>query len=1164
VERGAAENSGLVEIGDVIVTVGNVDCRKSNIGAVPTIIANAKRPVAIVLSTSGALETKRINYVDVTVGILQSNWANTFGPYSKTTTTTTTISTVSRNRTPKRTNSEKQTNDIDDDDAIEDEEDNMKILQPTSFDDDDRAILDIPVPPVTLQQNEESAWRIQHPPVKLQQAYANSAAKRNYVPQMMMTSHTRMRSIPDPEDNNMRNALSHAFLLVTTDRRRLPFLLKHLSNSPMASAVVSLWTDILNYYEWFELVTESTRRQWALSILHKYLVPHYASGAEEGSGILQPPTQMDLHHLVSDTTLRELEKVIVVDVSSSESSSQISLSTLTRNIFEPVQFNILSEVSENNGWFLSFITSPDCARMRAYLRNTAPYHHLPLDPFLNMKNHNYWSYVMVYLLCLTTDPEGFGENDDILESSGEKGVRIENSASGMAAALFILQRLSTQPEDPTTWEQLWEFFVAPGGALESGPRSPTVRSYLLELRSTLEQVQLRHEDQDGWIEKSKDIAILLAKHLIYDYAVDLQPKFRAHKFHEWLCEEIYQKSEDGKETLDNWSTILPRGSVKRLLRKASFPVGITPHKHAHFPVESVSSSSQSTCNISHVNAECAVVFGSSVGLDLAAQMDIPAMMMMESNCDIRRYTCESVSPHDDSEDAAQRNRSLTPEEIPASMESYAMATYTPNKKPFFKHHSTGENASCWQSLDGWQVSMVNFLVPRAETASSSEDNAEDFSSSLFGVSLLFQRLKSSLSVLECIDVNDKKITEFINGDDHPNFFRRLSEQRWSDRLNEEVDRNNDAVATIGVALVSQRNVIMAMRNALFLFLQECSDSSSCGKLVQLLGNFAHQDVESMVLKNILEPFIQRSSAPWLEYPVGYQKECFFQCAGQQLIDCLPPVPLALMFVTALLEQKIVFTSSRRSLLFSVVATLSELLKPLRWCHLLVPRVPSSLAGDLLQYPAPFILGLPSEDPGTMDLIRELPDDVTLVDLDVGRVILATSFAHNNELGRGTPNNAETARALRAQVLFLAQSLGNVFASTLNPLWNCDNPFTSHLSVDISGVHFTNRDSKFDSLRKVCKEFVEELLAGTTSCCYWIEEVGEGDDDEPTILFDEDRFFHIKEARERKGFAPLFRNRSQSSGLALSLDDFDLVLELFLRCQSFNAYIGTRHRNEMVY
>jgi hypothetical protein len=58
-----------------------------------------------------------------------------------------------------------------------------------------------------------------------------------------------------------------------------------------------------------------------------------------------------------------------------------------------------------------------------------------------------------------------------------------------------------------------------------------------------------------------------------------------------------------------------------------------------------------------------------------------------------------------------------------------------------------------------------------------------FSSSFFGVSLLFQHPKSSLSMLECANVNaEKKIAEFINGANRPNFLRHLSEQRWSNRL----------------------------------------------------------------------------------------------------------------------------------------------------------------------------------------------------------------------------------------------------------------------------------------------------------------------------------------------------------------------------------------------
>jgi hypothetical protein len=39
---------------------------------------------------------------------------------------------------------------------------------------------------------------------------------------------------------------------------------------------------------------------------------------------------------------------------------------------------------------------------------------------------------------------------------------------------------------------------------------------------------------------------------------------------------------------------------------------------------------------------------------------------------------------------------------------------------------------------------------------------------------------------------------------------------------------------------------------------------------------------------------------------------------------------------------------------------------------------------------------------------------------------------------------------------------------------------------------------------------------------------------------------------------------ESTPLALGLDDFDLVLEVFLRCQCMNAYVSSRERNEMIF
>lgn len=410
----------------------------------------------------------------------------------------------------------------------------------------------------------------------------------------------------------------------------------------------------------------------------------------------------------------------------------------------------------------------------------------------------------------------------------------------------------------------------------------------------------------------------------------------------------------------------------------------------------------------------------------------------------------------------------------------------------------------------------------------------------------------------------------------PIFNERLQERSWTERISREV-RDDDASVTVGIALVSQRNVIFAMKETLVRLLRDfsrepedsTSDARECGALVNILGNFAHQDVEAASLKCILEPFLRAASTPWLERPIASQKQAFEQFAGHQLIRSLPPIPLALMFVSALMEQKIVLSSSRRSILLSATVALQELLKPLKWCHLIVPRVPGGLAADLLQYPAPFILGMPSDDPGIMDLIRDLPDDVTLVDLDVGRVILAPSFAHNSEMGRGTSNNENTSRALRSQVLYLSQSLGSVFGARIDSqTWLCDQPLCMN-----DDSQAKPKASEFDTLRSTCHGFIEELLAGTPACCYWVEEESSNADSkdtlatEPTVLFDEDRFFHIKNQRQRNGYSPLLPTLAKekaSSPLALGLDSFDLVLEVFLRCQSMNAYVSSRQRDEMLF
>lgn len=314
----------------------------------------------------------------------------------------------------------------------------------------------------------------------------------------------------------------------------------------------------------------------------------------------------------------------------------------------------------------------------------------------------------------------------------------------------------------------------------------------------------------------------------------------------------------------------------------------------------------------------------------------------------------------------------------------------------------------------------------------------------------------------------------------PKFKRELSDTPWTQRAQTDEYRDDTKPLAIGLALVSRRNVILAMRHTLSTLLSDYARQPgeksrhsalpfSCTSLVNLLGTFTCQDVETSSLQCILEPYLRGASSFWIERPIAKQEEAFESLALTQISDCLPPIPLALLFVTLLLEQKVVISSSRRSVLFASSVALKSLLKPLKWSHLLVPMVPASLAGDLIQYPAPFVLGITSEETGNVELMGNLPKDVTLVDLDVGRVILAPSFGHDNEMVQRSPDSDATARALRSQVLYLAQALGSVFGQCLKPqTWCCDSPYlevTSHRIV------------RLQSLQTSAQSFIHELLEG---------------------------------------------------------------------------------------
>lgn len=144
------------------------------------------------------------------------------------------------------------------------------------------------------------------------------------------------------------------------------------------------------------------------------------------------------------------------------------------------------------------------------------------------------------------------------------------------------------------------------------------------------------------------------------------------------------------------------------------------------------------------------------------------------------------------------------------------------------------------------------------------------------------------------------------------FNRKLEKQKWSQTS------SNSGGATMGIVLISSRNVSSAMRETLSLLYDDfCSIKKSpdtervnfvprhfCQPLVDVLGVLSNSQVEGASLPSILEPYLSFSTSQWIHRPLSDQIETFSKECGMRLIESLPPVPLALLFSTILLEQKV--------------------------------------------------------------------------------------------------------------------------------------------------------------------------------------------------------------------------------------------------------------------
>lgn len=384
---------------------------------------------------------------------------------------------------------------------------------------------------------------------------------------------------------------------------------------------------------------------------------------------------------------------------------------------------------------------------------------------------------------------------------------------------------------------------------------------------------------------------------------------------------------------------------------------------------------------------------------------------------------------------------------------------------------------------------------------------------LYGVSLVlnFNTDKHDLSN------DDQVLIEFVEDETHKmtwskekeksklSIFTNTNIEEFNKRLNDtsvaaSIERQKEIYSksssttspcyiTVGIALLSDHNVIPSMRRTLSHFFNHTSSLGSsitsnnvamplahileCFRSSQELDNF------SSVLSTLLDPYLDfgcssLEAATTKSLSLSDQKHLFEASAIESLVESIPPIPLALLFVTALLEQKIIFTSKRRSGLVSMTTALKKLLRPFEWSHLFVPLVPDGLASDLVQYPAPFILGIPfSSD--TLSLLKRIPDDITIVDVDVGRVILAKNFSVDLE-GQSNEDKISATMNLRSQVLHLAETLGGVIGcKECERLWSSDSP---HIDSMFSATSPNKESSsKGEAVQKVISSFIRELLAG---------------------------------------------------------------------------------------
>jgi hypothetical protein len=1163
VPNGNAEKSGVVQIGDILVKVGEVNVRKLSIKEVPGIIAKQPRPTVIVLSRKHLYpEEQETNPVDKALATILNIQTRIKDERER--------SIASMPFTEPRYNHNDSTNTTPGDavstasDYYEDDQDsatanncNDSIDQEFGRDDeDDRSV---------VSSSNASAMSLMSPsdlfytprssnttsarssvPKSVQRSLAAYASRR----QLEMSFYSIINRTHGSMDEIFCQTMKDGLRALLADARCLPFFASHLTkqealydnvgggnstNNTATSANTAklmLLLETLAFYELWAVIPPQRRWHHASRVAQKFL--------------LNDQPVLDVRPDIPRDILKGIEQTL-----------QSTREDVPRDIFIPVQSHM--EQAFCGTHFASFIMGENFARMRAYISGSPVYSDVPLEVFFqslietngSRDAKNYMQYMMVHLV------------------SSEA-----NRGAGLAAALFVKRILETTPSEINDklhvqlYSQLWNVYLSPtGGTLSAYQKSMSkdTSDALIAAREHVWSILSKYSrsDRNYILEgKVKESLHKLTEELIYEYAANVYPRFKMDRLHDLLFREVVDI-----RPKNLGPPPLAKGCISRLLRSAKFPRCISthrPHRSAMVPV--AAEADEPADSNSYANAEFAVVFGSdptsatAIRRFCAIQMGVipPPFKYSEGNTNAVAYP---LPP-----------RVQSVEELPTMLEDYAAL----NPGRFIKRPMENFQQVCTRSEDGWDIYISNFTIPHA--------SADYPTNCLHGVSLVLYRSSpnpvglndtsdaeepaskgSGSPVFQAIAVEgaERYLTfDIVHKVDQifkeaPSPSRRQRSGPWS-------KQSFEGGHTVGISFIANNNVIPAMRQSLCDFLKGISCCEPAGArvsgLADLLGSFSSSDTagKNIDLHSVLRPYLESGSKEWIHRPLSDQAKLFEDQCVRHLLKCLSPTAFGLAFLTVLLEQKVIFVSSRRTILLSAVTALSKLIAPLEWPHLTVPTVPSHVAVNLIHYPVPFLIGLCSQDKDNQE-ISNVPKDITVVDLDLGRVVLGEKYASSGD-------SQESSSELRLQVINLAEELGAHLGSIISPeIWRCEDPL--YVSSGNTNHEMTEAGNVCQSVRSFCQEFIAELTAGVDSCCVWIEEGDLEMKQESMVLFDEDRFFHLKDLRSKHTHSPLVISEESGEAVgkfAIGLDEFDLILETFLRGQAMSAFISSRAKESMAY